>query len=151
MQQDSSYRVILAWRSCSSPPSARPSSLPPPRPRPPPHSPGSGPHGNTTEFRPAPGPTPPPRQPGPSPHHVGAGLVLVQPAGLVLDQLLAAVAHRGPAAARLLGRVDQTLAVRGPGAGRVEDLPRLHPADLTVRQKVAHKLLPLERWRRSMR
>ena len=91
------------------------------------------------------------RQPGPSPHHVGAGLVLVQPAGLVLDQLLAAVAHRGPAAARLLGRVDQTLAVRGPGAGRVEDLPRLHPADLTVRQKVAHKLLPLERWRRSMR
>jgi len=78
-------------------------------------------------------------------HHVGAGLVLVQPAGLVLDQLLAPVAHRGPAAAGLLGRVDQALAVRGPGTRRVEGLARLHPADLAVVQQVTHKLLPLVR------
>lgn len=67
----------------------------------------------------------------------------MQPAGFVGHQLLPAVAHRGPSAARLLGGVDQPLAVRRPGAGGVEDLPGLHPADLPVAQQVPHKLLTL--------
>lgn len=77
------------------------------------------------------------------PHHVSTGLVLMQPAGLVLHQLLPTVAHRRPPAARLLGGVDQPLAVGGPGAGRVEDLAGLHPADLAITQQVSHKLLAL--------
>lgn len=80
----------------------------------------------------------------PSSHHVRAGLILVQPGGFVLDQLLSPVAHRRPAAARLLGRVDQALAVRRPGAGRVEDLARLHPADFAIVQQVSYEILPLE-------
>lgn len=33
----------------------------------------------------------------------------------------------------------------GPGTGRIEDLPRLHPADLPIIQQVAYKLLTLGR------
>lgn len=77
------------------------------------------------------------------PHHVCTGLVFTQPAGFVLGQFLTSVAHRRPAAARLLGRVHQALAVCGPGARRVKDLPRFHPADLPVGKQVTHKVLPL--------
>lgn len=83
-------------------------------------------------------------------HRLGGGrvgLVLAQPGGLVLVQLLALVAHGGPAAARLLGGVHQALAVGGPGAGRVEDLARLLPRDGAVRTQVPHKLLALREHR----
>lgn len=76
-------------------------------------------------------------------YHVCAGLVLVQPSGFVLGQLLPPVAHRGPATAGLLGRVHQTLTVRRPSAGGVEDLTRLHPSDLPVVQQVPNKVLTL--------
>lgn len=78
-----------------------------------------------------------------TPHHVSAGLVLVQPGGFVLDQLLSPVAHGGPAAARLLGWVDQTFAVCCPGTGGVEDLARLHPSDFPIIQQVSNKVLTL--------
>lgn len=76
-------------------------------------------------------------------HQVGSGLVLVQPGGFVLDEFLAPVAYRCPAAAGLLCRVDQTLAVRRPGAGRVKNLARLHPSDFPVGQQVSDEVLPL--------
>lgn len=44
-------------------------------------------------------------------------LVPAEPGSLVLVQFLAFVLYRGPATAGLLGRVDQLLAVSGPGAG----------------------------------
>lgn len=78
-------------------------------------------------------------------HHVSTGLVFTQPAGFVLGQFLSSVAHRRPAAARFLGRVHQTLAVCGPGAWGVKDLPRFHPADLPIGQQVTHEVLPLHR------
>lgn len=78
------------------------------------------------------------------PHHVCAGLVLVQPGGFVLDQLLAPVADGRPAAARLLGRVHQTFAVCGPGAGGVKNLARLHPSDFPIIQQVSYKVLTLK-------
>ena len=76
-------------------------------------------------------------------HHVGTGLVLMQPGGFILDQLLAPVAYRCPAAARLLGWVDQTFAVCCPGAGGVEDLARLHPSDFPIIQQVSYEVLTL--------
>lgn len=76
-------------------------------------------------------------------HHVRTGLILVEPGGFILGQFLAPVAYGRPAAAGLLCWVDQTFAVCGPGAGRVEDLPRLHPSDFAVRQQVSYEVFPL--------
>lgn len=84
-----------------------------------------------------------------SSHHVCAGLVLVQPGGFVLDQLLSPVAYRRPATARLLGWVDQTFAVCCPGTGGVEDLARLHPSDFPIIQQVSYKILTLMEQRRE--
>lgn len=83
------------------------------------------------------------------PHHVCTGLVLVQPGGFILGQFLAPVAYGRPAAAGLLGWVDQTFAVCGPGAGRVKDLSRLHPSDFAVGQQVPDKVLTLRTQRSS--
>lgn len=80
-----------------------------------------------------------------SPYHVCAGLILVQPGGLVLGQLLPPVAHGCPAAAGFLGRVHQTLTVCRPGTGRVEDLTRLHPSDLAIVQQIPNKVLALKK------
>ena len=44
-------------------------------------------------------------------------LVLPEPSSFVLVQFLALIFDRGPATARLLGRVHQLLAMGGPGAG----------------------------------
>lgn len=67
----------------------------------------------------------------------------MQPGGFVLGQLLTPVTHRRPATTRLLRRVDQTLTVRRPGAGRVKDLPRLHPSNFPIVQQVAYEVLAL--------
>lgn len=80
-------------------------------------------------------------------HHVRTGLVLVQPGGFVLDQLLSPVAYRRPATARLLGRVDQTFTVRRPGTGGVKDLTRLYPSDFSIIQQVPYKVLTLKKQR----
>lgn len=77
-------------------------------------------------------------------HHVCAGLVLVQPGGFVLDQLLALVAYRRPATARLLSWVDQTFAVCCPGTRGVKNLARLYPPDFPIIQQVSNKVLTLK-------